>query len=138
MEAFDTQEMGMVSDAIWTDFDNDGQFDLILVGEFMEVTFLKNDKGKFNNITKDTGLEYTNGWWNSIASGDFDSDGDMDYVVGNFGLNSDFKCSPEQPLTIYTKDVDGNGTIDPLISCYREGKEHLIHTRDIWWIRSVP
>ncbi|MER3318251.1 MAG: VCBS repeat-containing protein [Allomuricauda sp.] len=130
-EVFDSQELGMVSDAIWTDFDNDGHFDLILVGEFMEVTFLKNDNGKFNNITKGTGLEFTNGWWNSIASGDFDSDGDMDYVVGNFGLNSDFKCSPEQPITIYTKDVDGNGTIDPLISCYREGREHLIHTRDI-------
>ena len=125
------QDMGMVSDAIWTDFDNDGWFDLIAVGEFMEITFLKNNKGKFEDVTASTGLEYTNGWWNSITSGDFDADGDIDYVVGNFGLNSDFKCSPEQPLTIYTKDFDGNGTIDPLISCYREGQEHLIHTRDI-------
>lgn len=130
-EVLSSQELGMVSDAIWTDFDNDGWFDLVVVGEFMEITFLKNKKGKFEDITYSTGLKYTNGWWNSIVSGDFDADGDMDYVVGNFGLNSDFKCSPEQPLTIYTKDVDGNGTIDPLISCYREGKEHLIHTRDI-------
>ncbi|MDF0708292.1 VCBS repeat-containing protein [Flagellimonas okinawensis] len=130
-EVFGNQELGMVSDALWTDFDNDGWFDLILVGEFMEITFMKNNKGSFANVTGTTGLEFTQGWWNSIVAGDFDSDGDMDYVVGNFGLNSDFKCSPEQPLTIYTKDIDGNGTIDPLISCYREGEEHLIHTRDI-------
>ncbi|MBR9855241.1 MAG: VCBS repeat-containing protein [Algicola sp.] len=131
MEVLPKQDLGMVSDAIWTDFNNDGWFDLVVVGEFMEITFLKNNKGAFEDVTKNTGLQYTSGWWNSITSGDFDGDGDMDYVVGNFGLNSDFKCSPEQPLTIYTRDVDGNGTIDPLISCYREGKEHLIHTRDI-------
>lgn len=131
IEAFGKDALGMISDALWTDFDNDGWYDLIMVGEFMEITFLKNDSGKFQDITDNTGLEYTSGWWNSIVSGDFDQDGDMDYVIGNFGLNSDFKCSPEQPITIYTKDFDGNGTIDPLISCYREGEEHLIHTRDI-------
>lgn len=130
-EYLPSQQLGMVSDALWTDFDNDGWMDLIVVGEFMEITFLKNNQGKFSNVTEGTGLKYTSGWWNSITAGDFDADGDMDYVVGNFGLNSDFKCSPEQPLTIYTKDFDGNGTIDPLISCFREGQEHLIHTRDI-------
>lgn len=131
LDVLPKQELGMVSDALWTDFDNDGWFDLIVVGEFMDITFLKNNKGKFQDVTNNTGLKYTSGWWNSVVSGDFDADGDMDYLVGNFGLNSDFKCSPEQPLTIYTKDFDGNGTIDPLISCFRGGEEHLIHTRDI-------
>lgn len=130
-EQLGSHQLGMVSDALWTDFDGDEWFDLILVGEFMEITFLKNENGKFQNVSNKSGLEKTSGWWNSIVAGDFDNDGDMDYVVGNFGLNSDFKCSPDEPVTLYTKDFDGNGAIDPLISCYRQGEEHLIHTRDI-------
>lgn len=126
-----TRELGMISDALWTDIDNDDWMDLILVGEFMEITFLKNFNGNLQDVTRATGLEMTSGWWNSIVPGDFDGDGDMDYALGNFGLNSDFKSSPEQPLTIYVGDFDGNGKIDPLISCYREGEEHLIHTRDV-------
>lgn len=130
-EVLGTRELGMISDALWTDFDNDLWMDLILVGEFMEITFLKNDHGNFEDVSSSNGLEFTSGWWNSIVPGDFDADGDMDYVLGNFGLNSDYKSSPEEPLTIYVGDFDGNGKIDPLISCFREGEEHLIHTRDI-------
>ena len=123
--------LGMVSDALWTDFNNDGNVDLIVVGEFMEVRFYKNIDGKLVDVTQDTGLQNMNGWWNSIVSGDFDQDGDMDYVVGNLGQNSDVKASPEEPVTIYAKDFDGNGSIDPLLTCFRNGKEHLIHPRDV-------
>ena len=123
--------LGMVSDALWTDFNNDGNVDLIVVGEFMEVRFFRNSDGKLTDVTQGTGLKNMNGWWNSIVSGDFDQDGDTDYVVGNFGQNSDVKASLEEPVTIYAKDFDGNGSIDPLLSCFRNGKEHLIHPRDV-------
>ena len=125
------KNLGMVSDALWTDFNNDGYMDLIVVGEFMEVRFFKNNHGKLVDVTMDTGLENMCGWWNSIISRDFDQDGDMDYIVGNLGQNNDLKASPEQPVTLYAKDFDNNGSIDPLISCFINGKEHLVHPRDV-------
>ena len=124
-------KLGMVTDALWTDFDNDTWVDLIVVGEFMAPRFFKNEKGILKDISEETGLDHTSGWWNSIAAGDFDKDGDMDYVMGNWGLNSPFRASASEPISIYAKDFDKNGTIDPLISCYRQGEEHLIYARDV-------
>ncbi|MCG2461662.1 VCBS repeat-containing protein [Flavobacteriaceae bacterium F89] len=126
-----TGEFGMVSDALWTDFDNDKWIDLILVGEFMQIKFYKNEKGKLRDITKNSGLKNTGGWWNSIVPGDFDMDGDVDYIVGNSGLNSMYTASVDEPITLYAKDFDSNGSIDPIMSCYTQGKEHLIHSRDV-------
>ncbi len=124
-------DFGMVSDALWTDFDNDQWIDLIVVGEFMQIKFYKNDKGKLRDITENCGLANTGGWWNSIVPGDFDMDGDVDYIVGNSGLNSMYTASVDEPITLYAKDFDSNGSIDPIMSCYTQGKEHLIHSRDV-------
>lgn len=124
-------KLGMVSDALWTDFDNDQWTDLILVGEYMSPIFFKNIKGKLSDVSNQTGLEDSSGWWNSIVSGDFDNDGDTDYLMGNLGLNSTFKASAKEPITIYAKDFDINGSIDPVITCYRQGEEQLIHARDV-------
>src|SRR5690606_7274155 len=99
-------KVGMVTDAIWTDFDNDGELDLIVVGEFMAIQFFENQKGKLINIVEKTGLEHTSGWWNSINAGDFDNDGDMDYIVGNLGLNTKHRVSSSEPLTVYARDFD--------------------------------
>ena len=84
--AKDLNNIGMVCDAMFTDFDNDGWPDLILAGEWMPVTFLKNDHGVFKNVTANTGIADKTGWWNTIAAGDFDHDGRIDYIVGNTGL----------------------------------------------------
>ena len=108
---------GMVTDAIWSDFNQDGKIDLILVGEFMSITFFKNEGGKFNELM-DSGIEHNVGWWNSITSGDYDKDGDIDYVVGNLGLNNNYQVTKDFPLTICAKDFDGNGSVDPIIACY--------------------
>lgn len=124
-------EIGMVTDALWTDFDNDTWMDLIMVGEFMAPRFFKNDKGVLKDISEETGLKNSSGWWNSIAAGDFDKDGDTDYLLGNWGLNGTYKASIKEPITIYAKDFDNNGSLDPLISCYRQGQEHLIYARDV-------
>jgi hypothetical protein len=75
----------LVCDGIWTDFDNDGWQDLVLAGEWMPLKFLRNVGGHFNDVSAQAGTSSKLGWWNSIASGDFDNDGDMDYVVGNLG-----------------------------------------------------
>ena len=133
--AKDLVNIGMVCDAIWTDFDNDGWPDLILAGEWMPVTFLKNDRGVFKNVTAETGISNQTGWWNSIVAGDFNNDGNMDYIVGNVGQNSFFKASEAYPVRVYGKDFDSNGVYDMIPSLYlpdRDGikKEFPAPTRD--------
>ncbi len=129
--------IGLVSDAIWTDFDNDNWVDLILAGEWMPVTFLKNENGIFKDITSQTGVAGEYGWWSSIAPGDFDNDGDMDYVIGNLGLNSLYRANKEQPVKMVAKDFDKNGSYDAIPAMYfpashaDSGKKMFpIHTRD--------
>lgn len=109
--------LGMITDALWSDFNSDGKMDLVLVGEFMPVTFLANENGKFANIDN-SGVNQFTGWWNSIIGTDFDKDGDIDYVAGNLGLNNNYQVKEEWPLMIYAKDFDGNGSIDPVLGCY--------------------
>ena len=110
--------IGLITDAIWTDYDNDGMIDLVLAGEWMPVTFLKNQGGKFTDVTTSTGIAENTGWWSSIASGDFDNDGDIDYIGGNLGLNSFYRASKEEPVTIYAKDFDKNGNYDAIPSLF--------------------
>ncbi len=133
--AKDLINIGMVCDAIWSDFDNDGWQDLILAGEWMPVTFLKNDKGVFKNITSSTGISNQAGWWNSIAAGDFDNDGDIDYIVGNLGKNSFYRANEKYPVRAYAKDFDNNGIYDMIPALYLpdsngEKKEFPAQTRD--------
>jgi len=117
------KSLGMVTDAIWTDFNDDGKSDLVVVGEFMPVTFFANDGGKLVvNVT--SGVNKFTGWWNSITGADFDNDGDIDYVAGNLGLNNSYQVKEEYPIKVVAKDFDGNGSIDPVLACYmRESME---------------
>ncbi len=115
--------LGMVTDALWSDFNNDGKVDLIVLGEFMPITFFVNEGGKFIRLSS-TGIEHLTGWWNSLSAGDFDNDGDIDYVAGNLGLNNNFQVKINLPLKVFAKDFDGNGSVDPLLACYmRESME---------------
>ena len=122
-------ELGMVTSALWTDFNNDTWQDLIIVGEFMSVRVFENNNGKLHEVTEETGLIHSNGWWNSISGGDFDNDGDTDYILGNLGLNSRYKASVKEPLCIYAKDYDQNGQIDPVMCYYNDGKNYIAHSR---------
>ena len=112
------QKIGMIADGLWTDIDNDGWPDLVLAGEWMPFTVFHNDKGVLTNITAGTGVSDRCGWWNSIVAGDFDNDGDIDYVVGNLGLNSFYRASDKYPVRVYGKDFDNNGSYDMLTSLY--------------------
>ncbi|SDZ38261.1 MULTISPECIES: VCBS repeat-containing protein [Rhodonellum] len=107
------RKVGMVTDAIWSDVDNDGLIDLVVVGELMPITVFRNEGGRFAKM-ENTGLEAHLGWWNSIVAGDFDQDGDMDYIVGNMGSNNYYHASKERPVTVLAKDFDGNGSVDPV------------------------
>lgn len=127
--------IGLVSDALWSDFNNDNQPDLVIAGEWMPLTFFQNEGGKFKNITAKTGIADKLNWWTSLVAADFDNDGDMDYIGSSFGQNVYFKCTSAEPLTIYAKDFDKNGLYDPFISCYwrdstDQKHEYFYHTRD--------
>ena len=125
------QKIGLVTSALWTDFDNDSWTDLIIVGEWMPITFFKNKNGNLERyIPQQPAPETTVGWWNSIASGDFDNDGDMDYVAGNVGLNSLYKASLQEPVCVYAKDFDENGSLDPILCRYVQGTEYTTHPRE--------
>jgi len=124
------RSIGMVTSALWTDFDQDGWIDLIVAGEWMPIVFYKNNNGKLINASAQTGLKNTTGWWNSIVSGDFDEDGDTDYVLGNVGLNSEGKPSETRPLTLLAKDFDKSGTVDPVIARYIGSELYPTHPRD--------
>jgi hypothetical protein len=112
------KNIGMVCDAIFTDFNNDGWSDLVLAGEWMPVTFLKNENGIFKDVTIETGTGNLTGWWNSLASGDFDNDGDIDYAAGNLGLNSYYRASVRYPVSIISGDFDNNGNYDAFPALY--------------------
>ncbi|MEO6981076.1 MAG: VCBS repeat-containing protein, partial [Mucilaginibacter sp.] len=129
------KNIGMVCDAAFTDFDNDGWPDLMLTGEWMPITFLKNDHGVFKDITANTGIADKLGWWNTIAAGDFNHDGKTDYIVGNTGLNTFYKATDKYPVYITAKDFDDNGSYDAFPSVFLkdqdgEMKEFPAQTRD--------
>lgn len=112
------KNIGLVCDALFTDFDGDGATDLILAGEWMPVTFLKNVNGKFQNVTTLTGLADKTGWWNSIVAGDFRHTGKTDYIIGNVGLNTLYQASDKYPVFVTAKDFDGNGNYDAIPSLF--------------------
>lgn len=97
----------------------------------MPLTFFRNDHGKLTNVTSGSGLARYTGWWNSITAADFDKDGDIDYVAGNLGLNTQYKVSQDQPMRIVAKDFDMNGTLNPVCSYYVQGKSYPIYQRNV-------
>ena len=126
---------GMVTDALWTDFNGDRKPDLVVVGEFMPIMLYQNEGHSLRRVH--TSLDSAVGWWNSITEGDYDRDGDMDYVVGNLGLNNAYQVSREHPLKVYADDFDGNGSMDAILACYlresmtsREKKLFPVHFWD--------
>ena len=107
--------IGMVTDAAWSDVDKDGDKDLIVAGDWMPVHIFYNENGTFDNQKV---VPNSNGWWNRIEAADLDGDGDEDFVLGNWGLNTKFKASPAKPMTMYVNDFDKNGKSEFIINWY--------------------
>ncbi|WP_051069640.1 VCBS repeat-containing protein [Mariniradius saccharolyticus] len=127
--------LGMVTSAIWTDFNEDGLMDLLLAGEWMPITFLAQQKDaagkiKFTNVSDSLGPHGSHGWWNSILAADIDEDGKMDYLLGNVGKNSRWQQPEGFPLLLVSKDFDGNKSADPIMFQYLKDGMYPVPGRD--------
>ena len=123
------QTAGMVTNAIWADIDKDGDEDLTVIGDWMAIQTYENDKGKLTLIDND--LSNKTGFWQGIVANDFDRDGDIDFVVGNLGLNTKFRKNPkENMLRMYVKDIDGNGSVEQILTYNRNDKWFPVATKD--------
>ncbi|WP_348813280.1 VCBS repeat-containing protein [Flavobacterium maritimum] len=116
------EKIGMVTDAVFSDFNKDGKIDIVVVGEWMKPTFFANTKGKFVDITTTVFPEKSNGLWQSVIPFDIDHDGDEDYLVGNWGMNSKFKASQDFPMKMYYDDFDANGSFETIVAIEKKGQ----------------
>jgi len=125
------RKFGFVKSATWADVDGDKDNDLIIAAEWSPITILYNDNGKLASAPlPGSGLENTQGWWNTIQVADIDNDGDLDMVAGNLGLNSKLHASLQEPVRFYVKDFDKNDSIDQVLTYYMRGQEYPFYTRD--------
>ena len=122
-------KFGFVKAATWADLNNDGYEDLVVAAEWGPISVFENSSGRLT-LTKAESLNNQAGWWNTIASGDFDNDGDVDMVAGNLGLNSKLKADFDNPVRMYVNDFDKNGTIEPILTHVVGGVEYPFYTRD--------
>ncbi len=116
--------VGMIRDMLWQDVNGDGDMDILLAGDWMALRVFLNDKGTFKEKKNAFGTLDTRGWWNCLAAGDVDADGDVDFVAGNHGLNSRFKASPEKPVSMVVNDFDLNGRVEQIICVYDGDKSY--------------
>jgi hypothetical protein len=123
------RQLGMVTDASWFDYNHDEFPDLMMVGEWMPITIFINDGKHLSKADNVPGLDKSDGWWNCVKQGDIDGDGDTDFVLGNFGLNTKFKASAESPITLYVNDFDKNGSVEPVFAYEKQGKEYPLALR---------
>lgn len=134
-KAPDLQAIGMVTDVAWADVDQDGDLDIILVGDWMPVTILENQGGTFSR--KARGLDQSNGFWNTLEVADLDQDGDPDLVLGNLGENTRLKASAQKPMEMWVNDFDGNQTAEQIISMYNGDKSYpLVLRHDL--VKQMP
>lgn len=127
----DFERCGMITDLVWSDLDGDRQPELVVVGEWMPVTVFKLKNGKLQNVTAQFGLEKSNGLWYRLAASDLDGDGDLDLVTGNLGRNTRLTASADGPLHCFAKDFDNNGTLDPLVTYYENGKLYPLLQKEV-------
>ena len=115
---------GMITAAVWIDFDGDGRLDLVTAGEWMPLQFFRNEGTRFRNVTATVGLGSTRGWWFSLAAADFNHDGHPDLVAGNLGLNFAYTTSPESRFGIYAADFTGRRASDIVLTQEIAGTEY--------------
>ena len=116
------KDLGLVTDAEWFDFDNDGDSDIVVVGEWMPITVIENQQGQFTKQELNTNLGCSStGWWYSVEVGDLNNDNLPDLIVGNLGLNYKYKASVDEPFEVFYDDFDDNGKKDIVLAYYNYG-----------------
>jgi len=123
------QKLGMVTDAVWFNFDGDSFLDILIIGDWMSITIFLNNGKTLTKLEHVNGLENTEGLWNRIKTSDLDGDGDLDFVLGNLGLNSKLKASPDRPLMLKVNDFDQNGSVEPIFAFEKNGKQYPLALR---------
>ncbi len=123
-------DAGMVSSAVWVDYDGDKQLDLIVAGEWMPVRVFRQQNGRFVDRTAEAGLAGTSGWWNSVTLADLNKDGRQDLVLGNLGLNSYIRAGREEPARLYIRDFYENGSVEQLLTFYKHGVSYPLAGKD--------
>lgn len=127
----DLKNFGMATDAVITDVNGDRKEDFIIVGEWMPIHVFVNVNDSFKDISEKMGItEDQTAWWWSIEQGDFDNDGDMDYLVGNNGLNYKYQATEEEPFELFVNDFDKNNKNDIVLSYYNEGEQYPVRGRE--------
>lgn len=124
------QDAGMITDATWADMNQDKQMDLIVTGEWMPVSVFVTKSGKLVNETSRYFKKRYAGWWNTLSVSDLNNDRKPDIVAGNFGLNSQFRATEHEPVEVYFSDFDNNGSVDPILTTFIQGKRYPYLTRD--------
>ncbi len=112
---------GLVTDAQWVDINSDGNMDIVVVGEWMPILALINKNGKFEKDEKYENLYKTTGWWFSINVGDFNKDGQPDFLAGNLGKNYKYKASHDEPFQVWCHDFDNSGSLDIVLGYFDHG-----------------
>lgn len=125
----DLNKIGMITDAAWVDIDGDKDLDLVIVGEWMPVTILLNDHGKFQNKSVPYDLANTKGLWQAVCATDIDLDGDIDIIAGNWGLNTRIKSLPGKPINLFINDFDQNGTAEQMLTVYNGDRPYPLTLR---------
>jgi enediyne biosynthesis protein E4 len=125
------QRIGMVTDAKWLDVNSDRWEDLVVMGEFMAIEVFLNESGKkLERATERFFATPLSGLWSRMIIHDFDKDGDEDIIAGNLGLNTQLRASAKEPISLVFKDFDNNGSVDPILTHYIQGKPYPFPSRD--------
>ncbi len=129
--------LGMITDMTWTDLDGDKDLDMVVVGDWMPVKVYINEDGNFADRSDAYGLSHTEGWWHVVLSADLNDDGHMDLALGNQGLNSRFRVSPDRPVTMHVNDFDLNGSVEHILCTYNGEKSYpLVMKNDL--VKQIP
>jgi hypothetical protein len=136
-KAAELSTVGMVTSATWADYDGDSRLDLIVVGEWMPITVMRNvGSGKLEKVSI-AGLDRSNGWWNSVTPADVNADGRVDLVLGNLGLNSYIRASHDEPARLYVHDFYQTDAVKQVLTFYKNGVSYPLMGRDDF-VRTMP
>lgn len=126
-KAFKLDEVGMITDAVWEDIDNDGKKDLIVVGDWMVPTIFKNTGRRLAEFKSN--LTNYPGFWNAVSCVDLNNDGKKDLILGNKGTNTPYKATATNPMKMFVNDYDANGTIEQITTRTINGKDIPVHLK---------